>query len=142
MSRTDDYIERHSHLPRSAKATPRTVTATTRLRKALSKHGWYIARVDNTAWVESSEWVPVLAALTPSDPLDVAWAEAEAALSERHGPLVVQSRGDWGATVDYTAWTYDPQMPTVEGHGPTPTAALRALAARLSSKADPEEPHG
>jgi hypothetical protein len=62
--------------------------------------------------------------------LDVAWAEAEAA---RTGwgvtAVLVEFDGEWVATAS-------PEVemgtaPQVEGRGPTPAAALRALAARL-----------
>jgi len=66
-----------------------------------------------------------------------AWAAAEAALPERHGPLVVQTFGDWGGIDHYIAYTYAAQKPSREGRGPTPAAALRALAAALS---EPETP--
>ena len=78
------------------------------------------------------------------DSLDAAWAEAEAALSERwNGPFVgPHIDGDFWAS----AWITSP--PTVYGnhgapsigypiitsfgeHGATPAAALRALAAKL-----------
>jgi hypothetical protein len=100
----------------------------------------------------------ILAALTPSDPLDVAWAEAEAALPEGwrialKGPHPARLHVP-GFDVGHPFYAEASQpfaqsfVPTgqrdgfVVVSGSTPADALRALAARLSSKADPEEPHG
>jgi hypothetical protein len=70
-----------------------------------------------------------------SDPgsLDAAWAEAEAALPEDwFGPLVFQE-GDGGSYVARASAggyrLYDD--PDFEAGGPTPAAALHALAAKL-----------
>lgn len=63
------------------------------------------------------------------DSLDAAWAEAEAALPEGWGIGIQVPPGGYpggyevGASGD-TEWT-------VQANGPTPAAALRALAAKL-----------
>ena len=62
------------------------------------------------------------------DSLDAAWQEAEAALPEgsRIDDLHEVSRGLWRASApDSRQWDI------FEGYGPTPVAALRALAAKL-----------
>jgi hypothetical protein len=61
--------------------------------------------------------------------LDAAWAEAEAALPDGwnvHGVERI-GVGNWHAA----AW---PLVDAVHGHGPTPAAALRALAERLRDR--------
>jgi len=125
--------------------TPPTVTAEG-LREALTgalRRRW-------TMWAESGDDDPtplatalandpvVLAALTPSDPLDEAWREAEAALPDDSRVISLA----WPSATDdeWIAIASEPNGWRHVGSGPTPAAALRALA--LSSKADPEEPHG
>ena len=66
--------------------------------------------------------------------LDAAWAEAEAALPERHGGLHLNSYGDWGRIDGWSAHTFAPRQPTITATGPTPAAALRALAAKLRER--------
>jgi hypothetical protein len=72
--------------------------------------------------------LPALARIGDVDDLDVAWAEAEAALPEGWAieGIYGDNRDDWTAT----AWN-EPHAEYDRGHGPTPVAALRALAAKL-----------
>ena len=96
--------------------------------------------LDDVVAIEAEAREPLARALAESEKraeLGNAWAAAEAALPERHGPLVVETFGDWGGIDHYIAYTYAAQKPSREGRGPTPAAALRALAAALS---EPETP--
>ena len=78
------------------------------------------------------------AALAQPEPLDAAWKTAEAALPEgwhicaveRHCHVGDEEPGEFGA---YTVKSHDrDRWEGQDGHGPTPAAALLALAARLS----------
>jgi hypothetical protein len=66
------------------------------------------------------------------DSLDAAWAEAEAALPEGWmGPsLAEQTEGNWRA---YSARRHSSPPEIITTVGPTPAAALRALAVKLRS---------
>jgi hypothetical protein len=85
---------------------------------------WYSSEPGGVSWTEH---LP--------DSLDAAWAEAEAALPERACGLSITAQGDWGVVRNWAAWAYAPGEPTITGNGPTPAAALRALAARLRERA-------
>lgn len=75
----------------------------------------------------------------PADSLDAAWAEAEAALPEGwaiDGLYRVVARTslerEWEVIVHEDDWQGDED--NHHGRGPTPAAALRALAARLRER--------
>lgn len=74
----------------------------------------------------------------PSEPvldsLDAAWAEAEAALPEGWYMGVQHSnddRGEYMAIAADMVWLTETLTDDYHCYGPTPAAALRALAARL-----------
>ena len=72
--------------------------------------------------------------LVSEDSLDAAWAEAEAALPEGWAVdmLKLLSNRTWVAWASHHVLTRPWEQRNREGVGPTPAAALRALAARLS----------
>jgi hypothetical protein len=78
-----------------------------------------------------------LRAATPAEPgLSEAWARAEAALLEGWYFVMAGARGDGGymAGADRASAPTEAELrrsQTLVGEGPTPTAALLALAARL-----------
>jgi hypothetical protein len=88
-------------------------------------------------------WDDIDAALAHAAPerLDEAWAEAVAALPEGWAiGLIASTKDDWTSSCYGPNWlaTQD-EREYVAGDGPTPAAALRALAARLSQPDATEE---
>lgn len=79
--------------------------------------------------------------MSDHDSIDAAWAEAEAALPEGWmGPsFAEQTEGTWRAYVSRrpTARRREAPPEIVTVVGPTPAAALRALAAKLREAHDP-----
>jgi integrase len=75
-----------------------------------------------------------------SDSLDAAWAEAEAALPEGWGLRLTKAErhatlpGE-GRVFAHAKPPYGSRRPRIRGEGPTPAAALRALAAKLRERA-------
>lgn len=77
------------------------------------------------------------------EPLDEAWAEAEAALPEGWHMLALQdTTGEtWSlATWRAMAGEYEIDGPFCASVGPTPAAALHAIAVRLREASEPEPP--
>lgn len=89
-----------------------------------------------------------------ADSLDAAWAEAEAALPERHHIKGVEHRwssvalnehadGSRDKTYTFPSWhaysasAYSEIGPDIEAWGDTPALALRTLAAALRSPGEP-----
>jgi hypothetical protein len=77
--------------------------------------------------------------LPEPDSLDAAWAEAEAALPKRGfwhlTGLTRRVGGSWRASAGLLNDTFEHYVVRRDGFGPTPTAALRALAERLRTTA-------
>ena len=84
-------------------------------------------RREHPAQFSESWWEHIAA-----DSLDAAWAEAEAALPEGWRLASLLSPGDY--SFDERGWEMHAQNEdgkTRRAHGPTPAAALRALAEKL-----------
>jgi hypothetical protein len=112
-----------------------------RLLRGLPSQGTGLVALNVEALSKAIEAIEAEAAAAEKahDSLDAAWAEAEAALPDGWigpslGPELAIKRSGWV----WRAFSWDRATPRgvlIEGHGPTPAAALRALAAKLREMA-------
>lgn len=108
------------------------------VRVSAHRHGGWHSHEGEMAPSVEHHHGPCVAATSPAATagLDAAWAEAEAALPEGWGLSVALEREDGQATAraGRIAFSWPPEV--ISTIGPTPKAALHALAARLRERGD------